>query len=160
MFATLAKAATSWIALVVLWLMLAGTFSAEELVAAVIAATLGLGFGIVLVRREVLQATIRLAWLRSLFPLPGRLLRDTWMVFFALTRHLVGRQSLNGSFHELPFEANDSGALDVGRRALATAVLSFTPNTFVIGIDRERGRMVVHQLVPRPISELRRQAEL
>jgi multisubunit Na+/H+ antiporter MnhE subunit len=160
MLVGLVKAATSWIALVVLWLMLAGTFSAQELVAAVMAATLGLGLGIVLVRRGVLQATIRPAWLRSLLPLPGRLLRDTWMVFLALTRHLAAGQPINGSFQELPFQANGPGALDVGRRALVTTVLSFTPNTFVIGIDRERRRMVVHQLVPRPISELSHQADL
>jgi len=36
----------------------------------------------------------------------------------------------------------------VGRRVLMTAIASFTPNAYVVGVDLDRGTALVHELVP------------
>ncbi len=48
----------------------------------------------------------------------------------------------------MPFACADEQELETGRRALAEAVGSLAPNTFVVGIDTEREVILAHQLRP------------
>jgi multisubunit Na+/H+ antiporter MnhE subunit len=50
-----------------------------------------------------------------------------------------------GVFRVVPFDAGGQSPRDSGRRALSEALGSLTPNTIVIGIDPERGLLLVHQ---------------
>jgi multisubunit Na+/H+ antiporter MnhE subunit len=61
-----------------------------------------------------------------------------------------------GVFRGIPFEAGpDDDPNAVARRAAYTAQISLTPNTYVIGIDRELNNMLVHELVAGPREETR-----
>lgn len=48
----------------------------------------------------------------------------------------------------LPFDSVGDAPRDNARRAAAEIAGSFSPNTLVVGIDVERGEILVHQLVP------------
>ena len=56
-----------------------------------------------------------------------------------------------GAFRGIDFDAGpDDDPQAAARRAAYTALISFAPNTYVIGIDREHDNMLVHELDPRP----------
>ena len=84
----------------------------------------------------------RLRWLGRLARIPGRILLDCGIVATALFRK---RPS---SFRTIPFDPGDASAEAAARRAIVTAGVSAAPNTYVVAIDRSRGLILVHQLVP------------
>jgi multisubunit Na+/H+ antiporter MnhE subunit len=80
----------------------------------------------------------------------GRVLRrvpaQIWLVSRAALAQLLRPQAARGSFRAVPFDAAGDGAGDAGRRALAEALGSLTPNTIVVGIDPGTRLILVHQL--------------
>jgi hypothetical protein len=80
-----------------------------------------------------------------------------WRVAVRIPAHvaLVGRDAIaqlfsprspRGQFRAVRFEACGEDRTDVGKRAVAEALGSLTPNTIVVGIDTERKLLLVHQL--------------
>ena len=65
----------------------------------------------------------------------------------ALYRKLARGQDPPSGFRELPARYGDDTAAGKTRRALLVGGTSVAPNTFVLGIDRERDVMIIHQLV-------------
>src|SRR4051794_29252185 len=102
-----------------------------------------------LVRRQGIAGTrVRARWLlrlyRPLLSVPRDLARLTATALAALR---PGARPAAGRFRALAFDAG-SGAEGRGREALAELAGSFSPNTIVVGLDRDRGALLVHQLVP------------
>jgi hypothetical protein len=63
----------------------------------------------------------------------------------------TGRRRL-GAFGE-DRSAAGSGELPAGRRAWVTLVATWSPNCYVLDIDPETGRRLVHDLEPHRLSE-------
>jgi hypothetical protein len=63
------------------------------------------------------------------------------------------RRPARGAFRTTRFDATAETPADTGRRALAEWLGSVSPNTIVIGVDADRGRLLVHQLHPRGEAE-------
>jgi hypothetical protein len=59
------------------------------------------------------------------------------------------RKRGSGRFSEREFNPGDDHAIARTRRALVTAAISLAPNSYVVAIDREARRILVHELVPR-----------
>jgi hypothetical protein len=138
----------SAIALWCLWLALVGTLDAADLVAGAVAATIG-ATAIALVRSErIVRFRPRLRWFLPVWRLPLRAVPEFGLVTVALGRHLVLRRRITGRFREIPLPTTAEDARGAGRRALMTAIASFTPNAYVVGIDLDRGTALVHELVP------------
>lgn len=137
-----------WIALAALYVLLADSVVAAELVVAGVAATIG-ATAAVLVRRErpfLLRPRPRwlaAAW-RPLLALFGDLV--------PLTRALVGqgilRRPRTGRLVEVPLTARGDDPDDVAYRALTQVLGSLGPNTIVVDLDESRGVVLAHQLVP------------
>jgi len=72
---------------------------------------------------------------------------DCRIVMGAVWRRLARREPVRGAFTAFPFSCGGDDAEAAARRALYVMAISLTPNTFVIGIDRENDVMLVHQLV-------------
>ena len=68
-------------------------------------------------------------------------------VYRALWRRLVHGEQPPSAFLELPARYGDDSAEGATRRVLLVAGTSLAPNTFALGIDKDRGVMVVHRLV-------------
>ena len=136
-----------------LWLLLAGEWNRYEWIAAAGAAAVAAGVGTV-------------AWARAETPvrLRRRLLRTGWsafpMVFVdfgilmaALVRSAAGRRVVRGEFRTRPLEAVGSGPAAVGTRVWTTMLADYSPNAYVVDVDRERGLVLLHDLVRRRGSE-------
>ena len=135
-----------WLFAAALYLLLIDITDLPELLvgagAAVIAAT-----GLALAREHGLVAeSVRAGWVLRLYRPLLRVPRDIGVVSAMAFVALVRRKPSLGAFRAVPFEGSEREPLENGRRALAEAAGSVAPNTFVVGIDGERGLMLAHQL--------------
>jgi multisubunit Na+/H+ antiporter MnhE subunit len=144
-----------WIAwylpLVALWLAFVDTFAGEEVALGLIAAAIAATAADLVRAQDLVRFRLEPRWLRDLYRLPWQVLRDCWVLARALWRRLAGHP-VQGAFRVVPFPGEADDARSAARRALATAVVSVTPNTVVVGVERDEGHMLVHQLVPEPGS--------
>ncbi|HET8565665.1 MAG TPA: Na+/H+ antiporter subunit E [Solirubrobacterales bacterium] len=136
-------------ALFALWMALVDTREAPQVYAGLVAAAVGT-LGSELVRRQGIAGTrLRGRWLlrlyRPLLSVPRDLAR---LAAVALAALRPGARPASGRFRALPFEPGGGGPEDRGREALAELAGSLSPNTLVVGLDREQGLLLVHQLVP------------
>lgn len=149
-------AATGFVMLYGLWLLLVQSFAVAELLAGVPAALLGLIAGRAALQGELHIASALAAETRRIATLPLTMVGDSLLVLGAALLAGVRRRRLTGAFREIPFASGSDDADARGRRAVAIALQSFTPNTCVLGFDSDRDVMVVHQLVPTADTRRRR----
>jgi multisubunit Na+/H+ antiporter MnhE subunit len=130
------------------WVILDDSFYPDELLAGAGAAAIGAFFAELASYQAASRVRLRAEWLVPALRLPGQLLRDTGIVFAALWRLLARGERPASAFIEMPVRYGGQSAEDKTRRSLLIGGHSFAPNRFVLGLDPERGTMVVHQLVP------------
>lgn len=150
---TLLSGALAWLGLSLLYLGLVGSVSATEALAAAICGALG---------------TISLRWLAlcgqdalkvrpdALRPLVGslaRLPKESLRVGLRLARGVwrggpIGtvRAATEGEIIGCPLRGDS--AEEAGRRAVSVLATSITPDAFVLRLEAERGRILVHVLPP------------
>jgi multisubunit Na+/H+ antiporter MnhE subunit len=138
-----------WVLLMSLWVAVDDSLQFDELLAGAGAAALAALAAEIAVHQAATRLEVRPGWLVRAFRLPGEVAHDTLTVFAALARTLVTRKPPPGAFRELPVRYGDDTPLGETRRVLLTGAYSLAPNKFVLGIDKERDTMVVHQLVVR-----------
>jgi multisubunit Na+/H+ antiporter MnhE subunit len=135
-----------WIGLWWLWLLLAGEWNAYEWVAAGAAATAGAS-ALELARSRIgVSAHVPLRWIARARTVPTAVLVDFGVVTWALVRSLVRREVVHGSFRSraLPGDATNAGS-----RAWLTLIETYRPNAYVVDVDADERRVLVHELVSR-----------
>jgi multisubunit Na+/H+ antiporter MnhE subunit len=139
-----------WIALGALWMVLDDTVALPELLTGAAAALLGAIAAEAVHSQKIVRVRFELRWLRHAWrPLVG-LLPDTTRVLRVLLRQLLLRRRPRSGFRTVHFRGGlPDGAYDTTRRALAKTAGSFTPNSYVVGVDTERDLMLVHELDPK-----------
>lgn len=130
------------------YLLLAGTLDWQDLVIGALVAAVSAVATVAAWRVRRLHFRPRLRWLAPLSRVPGQVLIDCGVVFAALGRRLFRGQTVEGVFRTIPFDPGGDDPESAARRALILAAGSLAPNTYVIDVDRERGFLLVHQLVP------------
>ena len=141
-----------WAASFVLWLAFTSTLDTQEVVAGVIASSLS-AFAVSIVQsKEEFGFRPRLRWLSRARILPGQVISDCWVLTVVLWRSVVRSKQPRGSFKTFRFQHVADDPESAARRALVTAAISLTPNTYVIAFDRAKQELIVHQLVSRPES--------
>jgi multisubunit Na+/H+ antiporter MnhE subunit len=142
-----------WIAwyvpLVGLWLAFVDTLERHELLLGLAAAALGATAQELVNAQDLVRFRLEPRWLRGLGRLPWRALVESWQLTVLLWRHLARGEAVAGAFRTVPFPAPpEDDARANARKALVTAAVSLTPNTYVVGIEGEDGTMLVHQILP------------
>jgi multisubunit Na+/H+ antiporter MnhE subunit len=128
-----------WVVLAALYLWLADNAVLPELVVGAVVAAIGAS-GAVLVRgQRRTRLRPRLRWLRGVW----RPLFGVFGDLVPLARALARRRP--GALVESPL---GGPADDPAYVALTEALGSLAPNTLVVDVDRERGVVLAHQLVP------------
>jgi hypothetical protein len=84
--------------------------------------------------------------LRYLYRLPILLVADSFRVCWVVIRQLALRRERTGHFRAVRYDACGEDEIDVARRALTEWAASVAPNRYVIGVDRESGTLLVHEL--------------
>jgi multisubunit Na+/H+ antiporter MnhE subunit len=145
-----------WVLLMSFWVVLDDSIASDELLAGAGAAALGAFLAELALFQASTRFRMRIEWLVPALRLPGQVARDTAVVFAALWRKLARGQDPPSGFRELPVRRGSDSAEGVTRRVLLIGGRSLAPNAFVLGIDSDRGVMVIHELV---MSEGRAAAE-
>jgi hypothetical protein len=128
------------------YLLLIDTTSLPELyVLAGVALACGVAFAVGR-EREFVEARIRLSWLVRIGRLAQRIPIDIGIVCWEALAQLAAPQPTRGVFRAAAFRAVKPDPEDTGRRALVESLGSVAPNTIVVGVDSERGLLLVHQL--------------
>lgn len=136
-----------WAVLMAFWVIIDYSILRAELLAGAAAAALSAFVAELACYQAGVRFHMRAKWLLPAFRLPGEVVRDTLIVFGALARRLLRGEAPDSGFREVPVRFGDDSHAGVTRRVLLLGGRSLAPNTFVAGIDRDRGAMIVHQLV-------------
>jgi multisubunit Na+/H+ antiporter MnhE subunit len=142
-----------WIAwyvpLVALWLAFTATLDRNEVLLGLVAAAVGATAQELVNAQDLTRFRLEPRWLRDLWRLPWQVLTDSWLLTVVLWRWLARGDVATGQFRTLPYPVvPEDDARANARKALVTAAVSVTPNTYVVGVEGDDGLMLVHQLVP------------
>ena len=136
-----------WVLMMSFWVMIDDSVETDELLAGAGAAALAAVFAELVTYQAATRFRTRTGWLGPALRLPGQVVGDTIIVYRALWRRLAHGEQPPSAFLELPARFGDDTPEGVTRRTLLIGGTSLAPNTFVLGLDRERDVMVVHRLV-------------
>ena len=145
-----------WLALFAIWMLLVDSLARPEVIAGMGAAFLALPVALLVSARVERRFQMRARWLRELRSAPFFVLRDSLLVLRALCLHVIGRAAMRGEFRLVPWlpaEGDDVAANSW--QAFAVIATSIAPNTYIIGVDPERGVALAHQLTPTTPASLR-----
>jgi multisubunit Na+/H+ antiporter MnhE subunit len=138
-----------WGALAVLWLWLDDTVAVPELVTGAVCAAIAATVAQFVLEQAAPKLRLRARWLRLAWRPLVSVVPDLARLARVLVWCLIRRPPARARFRAIQFEAGSSRSpYDTGRRALAKGAGSFSPNTFVVGIDADRDLILVHQLEP------------
>ena len=136
-----------WVLMMSFWVMIDDSVETDELLAGAGAAALAAVFAELVTYQAATRFRMRIGWLGPALRLPGQVAGDTIIVYRALWRRLVHGEQPPSAFLELPARYGDDTPEGMTRRTLLVGGTSLAPNTFALGLDRERDVMVVHRLV-------------
>ena len=129
-----------FLVLFVLWLLFVSELKLSESLAGVGAAALAATATEAVRGCEHPRFFPDVSWILRFGRVPIRILSDCWL----LVRTLGSRDT--GTFQSIDFPAGGNDARAVARRALGTLYETLPPGSVVIGIDRQRNRMLLHLL--------------
>jgi hypothetical protein len=137
-----------------LWLLFVDTLATAELVVGAIAAAIAATAADVVREQDLVRFRMRVRWLPGLASLPWLVVTDSWLLAVALWRELRRPGSVNGLFRVLSFPIDQDDATGAARSAMVTSIASIAPNTYVVGVERGEGTVLLHQLVRRHGDEI------
>jgi multisubunit Na+/H+ antiporter MnhE subunit len=140
------------VALLGMWIILAGQPDVQDLVAGSAAAILAVGTGYLVSQRGRMVPSVRAADLRTLAAVPWQVVAETGQVFALAARKAAGRSVAPGALRTVPVDVGTDmrGWPAARREAVLTALISAAPNTIVVDIDMDAGTALVHQLAGAP----------
>ena len=145
-----------WLFEWILWLVFTDNIGRRELIAGAAASALATYFSFAFARRKPIASFGIPHGIKVVWRLPGVLARDTVVVLFALARRLSG-EKLPSGIAAIPFKAVADSPTSRSKRALATTLMTITPNTLVLGVLKDREMLFFHRLLPQPVSGLARE---
>jgi multisubunit Na+/H+ antiporter MnhE subunit len=136
-----------WVALTAFWLLIQGEWNAIQLYAAASAATLSLVVGLGVRRWALPSARVEVRWLRRALWIPWHVVKE----FGYVTLFLLRRGE--GEFRTVSFPTGGARPAERGRRAFVALATGYSPNSYVVDVDQERGEVLVHLLRSVPPGE-------
>lgn len=141
-----------WLALFGWWIVLVGANAGLELLAGACAALLAALLAAALRRQGLLRYRFEARWIVKTLKVPWKVVYELGVVFWALALHLVGLRRLSSRYRAFGFPAGRDDPTSRGRRAVAAAADSLSPNATPVDVDCERDVALRHELDPRRSS--------
>jgi multisubunit Na+/H+ antiporter MnhE subunit len=137
-----------WAALCGLWLLLAGEWNRQELIAAASASAIAATLAELARARAGVSARVPRRFIVRAWSVPLVVVVDFGLLAAALARSAVRRRVVRGTFraHRLDVAGDDAAA--TGVRAWIAVAATYSPNAYVLDIDDEDGTVLLHDLVP------------
>ena len=138
-----------WAVYALLYLGFVSQVTVPEAVAAAVVAALSVGLSYRAKRAAGMPYRLEVPRLLNVATVSWQFLQDTLVVTRALALHVTGRRRLQGRFVAVPFDL-EQGDEGTGRDTAVTVETFVSPNTYIAGYDRDRGLLLLHQLVDKP----------
>ena len=149
----LVDSAIEFVVLFGLWILFVGNTSHSELLIGAICAMLGAIADALVKASDFGRFYVRLKGAAQSVFVPWNVVKDTATLMMETVRRALGKSD-RSRWLVLPYRRTKDTEADRADRALATALTTMSPNEIVVGIDRKRRKVYVHQLVPRSVSKL------
>jgi multisubunit Na+/H+ antiporter MnhE subunit len=130
-----------------LWFLYTDSLNVPELLVGAGAAVLASTGAAVVEGQRFAQFSPKPQWLLLFLTEPWYALTDSAAILWALMKRIAGRKS-DAQFKVVRLDAGGDDNESAARRALAIALTTIPPNSIVIGIDRRRNLMLIHQVLP------------
>ncbi len=138
-----------WLLLASLWVVLSGDTGPWSLAAGALVAVAASWLQAAARHADATVSRPSRAWWKTAARLPARAGRDAAGLALALWRRLAHGEELPGGFRAVPYERVGRNPSERTHRTLATIGISLLPNSYVLGIDRDEERIVVHEMIER-----------
>ena len=146
-FKAIEFSAAEFLFLLGLWMLFVSSTQLAEFIAGVGAAAVSAIADGEVKSKRFAKFRPRLKWLWLFAWEPWYVLTGSAAIFWALARRLAGKKS-EAQFRVIAFRAGGDDSESAARRALAITLTTIPPNFIVVGIDKERHFMLVHQVSP------------
>jgi multisubunit Na+/H+ antiporter MnhE subunit len=146
---TLLVSAPEFVFLLGLWMLYVSNTHASEAVVGIFAALIAAFADAVVKQRKLVSFFPNLRWISLIFWQPWYAIDGSWAIFVALFKRLIGKES-DALFRAVKFDLGGDDDKSETRRALAVAYMTMPPNFVVLGFEREKGLLFVHQVSPTP----------
>ena len=139
--------------LTLLWLVLVGDFQPQELLVGALSVA-GTTVFVVFVRRAQEQHfRYKVRDVVRGWRVPGNIVADTFRVGKVLRDVWTGTPP-RSCYVVSPFDGSHANPVCGGREVLAVAYMTASPNSIVLGVDTDRGQMLIHLLERAPLSSM------
>jgi multisubunit Na+/H+ antiporter MnhE subunit len=142
-----------WVALFWLWLLLAGEWNRQELVAAAVAAAVAASLAEVARTRTGLHPRLPAQAFVEVPQVLGMVVVDFAIVVWALLVSVGRRRVVRGRIVSRELDRGSHAAGGAGPRAWTALAASYSPNAYVLDIEPESRTVLLHDLVPNRSSE-------
>lgn len=133
------------VVLAVFWLAFIADLRPDDLYVGIPALILSLAFAFFAIRNMPIRFRPTLRDLVQVWRLPWYIISGLAEIAWVLVKDLVGKRA-ESLFRAAPWDPRGDDGHDVALRALAVGYTTIAPNFIIVGIDRERGRMLFHQV--------------
>ncbi|HEY5676173.1 MAG TPA: hypothetical protein VIR81_05290 [Myxococcales bacterium] len=134
-----------------LMMLYAGKIAADEALFAAIGSAISASASKMVLQKRLAPLGGEWRCVAQIWRLPRYVVSGTWEVLAVLASQIFLRKPAPSLLYGVRFEAGGDDDRSALRRALAIAYTTATPNFVILGVDRERGLLVVHQIRKGPI---------
>jgi multisubunit Na+/H+ antiporter MnhE subunit len=138
----------AWVASAALWMVLTDSVRIEELLAGALIAALAATAAEVVRRQRLAPQALRPRYALGVWRVLLRTVPDVGRLTRAAFVQAVQRRPVRGEIVTVPFPHTADDPDAAARRAIAVGLGSIAPNSIIVGVDREAGVLLVHQLEP------------
>lgn len=128
------------------WVLFVGSFDIPDLLAGIAAAAIAATASQVVWAEDLARLSVQLRPLAQAWRLPEYLVTGTGEILAVLARHVLTRTKAPSLLRAVRYRAVGEDPRSATLRALAIGYTTIAPNFVVLGVDRERGYLLFHQL--------------
>ncbi len=144
-----------WLIHVGLWIVYVSQISAWEILVGAAAAGFATLGAVLLWRLRFVKFSPSFRQMAEVRRIPGYAVSGTWEILQGIAKQLF-KGGAPSYLAAVPFEVGSDSSECAGRRVLAVLYTTMTPNFLVIGIIREQGLLLYHQIVPGEVLNITR----
>ena len=148
--------AVEWVLLVVLWMLFVSQWNKDEFLIGIGAAFVGAIADAIVKSEGFGKFSPKPKWVLLIFWTPYYVAKGVWATLKAFGAELFGHSPRSRFIAKTYKPAKSNDLTSSAKRALATAYLTIPPNSIVVGIDSEHEQILMHEIVPEPVSRMAR----
>jgi multisubunit Na+/H+ antiporter MnhE subunit len=97
-------------------------------------------------KMNLIPLKVKINWFKKIIRLPSLLIKDTVQLINILLVRIIKNKKVRGNIYWVPFKNISGHKESITRRVLITMALSALPNSYIIGFDNRKRKVLIHEL--------------